>query len=142
MLTISPFAACDTCGTSRCNSYVCIWLLAKADRCVPAPKSTQTTTDAILNARLMVHLPHRNFGPSLDLLREHGEQRCASGGVALRRLETALRRGDTVRILLPNKAPVQDRARAAMAFLAGVTVAISPFHSLTPERRVLSVNAC
>ena len=51
------------------------------------------------------------FEPSLDLLREHGEQRCASGGVALRRLETALRRGDSVRILLPNKAPVKGQDR-------------------------------
>src|SRR5438552_9588622 len=35
---------------------------------------------------------------------EQGKQHCTSGGVALRRLETALRGGDSVHILLPNKA--------------------------------------
>src|SRR5438067_8981771 len=67
------------------------------------PKSTPMTMDAILDARFMVQPPHQNFGPNLDLLGT-GQQHCTSGGVALRRLETALRGGDSVHILLPNKA--------------------------------------
>src|SRR5436190_290673 len=70
------------------------------------PKSTPMTMDAILDARFMVQPPHQNFGPNLDLLRTE-QTTLRLRGVALRRLETALRGGDSVHILLPNKVPVK-----------------------------------
>src|SRR5207248_5558781 len=62
------------------------------------PKSTPMTMDAILDARFMVQPPHQNFGPNLDLLRTE-QTTLRLRGVALRRLETALRGGDSVHIL-------------------------------------------
>src|SRR5947207_14471414 len=73
------------------------------------PKSTPMTMDAILDARFMVQPPHQNFGPNLDLLRTE-QTTLRLRGVALRRLETALRGGDSVHILLPNKVPVMGYA--------------------------------